>query len=96
MKVKLQLQRQFGTDEEHLHLQVDGQKNGRSIPSSLSIQLLFCCCCFLFGATTNPPPFFAGGMSSKFQRDGVVYISASSSKRWVLDVGAPKPRSSVN
>jgi membrane glycosyltransferase len=40
MKVKLQLQGQFGTDEEHLHLQVDGQKNGGSILSSLSIQLL--------------------------------------------------------
>jgi hypothetical protein len=39
MKVNLQLQGQFGTDEEHLHLQVDGQKNGGFIPNLLNIQL---------------------------------------------------------
>jgi hypothetical protein len=50
----------------------------------------------LFGAATNSPPLFAGGMSSKFQCDGVVYINASSSRHWVLDVGAPKPKSRVN
>jgi hypothetical protein len=41
MKVKLQLQRQFGTDEEHLHFQVDGQKNGGLIPILFNIQLFF-------------------------------------------------------
>ncbi len=28
IKAELQLQGQFGTDEEHLHLQADGQRNG--------------------------------------------------------------------
>jgi hypothetical protein len=96
MKVKLQLQGQFGTNEEHLHCKLMGKKWWIHTELAEYSAAIIAAVSVFFGATANPPLLFPSGMSSKFQCNGIVYINTSSSRRWVLDVGAPKLRSRVN